>query len=579
MISVSWIKDMARLQKIYGALKLRTIVLLSAIAALVDIALVLGFPLFLVAFFGTANSVVDLSPITAELGRNGVILVFLAVAIGRLIVLHRINTRLYAEGFEVQNHIAAASLDKYVNRAGTNSIDVKSLNDKTAVSVSVVDPKLFTYNLYIPTLYLLQEFFVVFYSLALFLFVNISMTLIVTCVIVSSALVIAVRARKLLEAESKRKDTAEKDRIEFTSHAGPLSKELLLYRAVNDFILKFLELTRAVNAADLTLFKINSFTRIYLEFLIFCAIAVYLLLISAFQLPSGVTLEQMMLFTFMAFRLLPSASRISTSFQAVKFGLPVLEGLLKLLPDSPPAKLVQQAKKSASAAPLYCLRVENLNFSYSTKAHVLRDMNFTAKAGEVIGIVGASGSGKSTFINLLLGLLTPNSGDIAFFDSNNKSITVPRIAYVPQKNTIFSASLRDNILFRFCQQMPVIADVDLQDAVERAGLSQLIATGDLKLDTFINASNVSFSGGQAQRVNIARALLRHPEVLIMDEPSSALDSEMEEKVLSDIAKMECRPLIIIISHSEGALKYCDYVYRLNAGYLTKDRSAAVLDEN
>lgn len=266
MISVSWIKDMARLQQIYGALSLRTIVLLSAIAALVDIALVLGFPLFLVAYFGTAASVVDLSPITASLGRSGVIFVFLAIAIGRLIVLHRINTRLYAEGFEVQNHIAAASLDKYVNRAATNAIDVKSLNDKTAVSISVVDPKLFTYNLYIPTLYLLQEFFVVFYSLVLFLAVNISMTLIVTFVIVSSALVIAVRARKLLEAESRRKDTAEKDRIEFTAHAGPLSKELLLYRAVNDFVLKFSELTRAANTADLTLFKINSFTRIYLEF-------------------------------------------------------------------------------------------------------------------------------------------------------------------------------------------------------------------------------------------------------------------------------------------------------------------------
>jgi ABC-type bacteriocin/lantibiotic exporter with double-glycine peptidase domain len=579
MISVGWLKNMVRLQQMYGTLSSQTIVLLSAIAALVDLTLVLGFPLFLVAYFGATTSVVDLSPVTAALGKNGVVLMFLGVAIARLFVLHRINARLYTEGFEVQNHIAAASLDKYVTRAATNAIDGKSLNDKTAVSVSVVDPKLFTYNLYIPTLYLLQEFLVVFYSLALFLIVNFSMTLIVTCVIVSSTLVIAVRARKVLEVESRRKDTAEKDRIEFSAQAGLLSKELLLYRAAADFILKFSELSRVANTADLTLFKINSFTRVYLEFLIFCAIAVYLLLISAFQLPGSVTLEMMMLFTFMAFRLLPSASRISTSFPAVKFGLPVLEGLVELLPASPPATAAPQNTVPASAAPFHSLRVENLSFSYSPKAHVLRNVEFTAKTGEVIGIVGASGSGKSTFVNLLLGLLSTKSGRIEFLDSNNQFITSPRIAYVPQKNTIFSAPLRDNILFRFHPQMSANDDASLQHALDKAGLSHLIATGVLELDTFVNASNVSFSGGQAQRVNIARALLRRPDVLIMDEPSSALDSEIEDKVFSDISRMESRPLIIIISHSEGVLKYCDRIYRLNAGQLVRIMSEEVLDED
>ncbi len=578
MISIGWLKDMARLQQIYGTLSSQTIVLLSAIAALVDLTLVFGFPLFLVAYFGAATSVVDLSPVTAAIGKSGVVLIFLTIAIFRLFVLYSINGKLYTEAFEVQNHIAAASLNKYVTRAATNVIDGKSLNDKTAVSVSVFDPKSFTYNLYIPTLYLLQEFIVVFYSLALFLVVNFSMTLIISCVIVSSALVIAVRARKVLEVEGRRKDSAEKNRIEFSAQAGPLSKELLLYRAVTDFILKFSELSRVANFADLSLFKINSFTRFYLEFLIFCAISVYLLLISVFQLPGSVTIEHMMMFTFMAFRLLPSASRISTSFQAVKFGLPVLEGLVKLLPVNPPATGFPQTTEPASAAPFHSLRVENLSFSYSSNAQVLRDLKFTAKAGEVIGIVGESGTGKSTFVNLLLGLLPTDSGRIIFLDSNNQFITSPRIAYVPQKNTIFSASLRDNILFRFHPHILANDDATLQNAVEKAGLSQLIKAGVLDLDSFVNSSNVTFSGGQAQRVNIARALLRRPDVLIMDEPSSALDSETEDKVFSDISKMENRPLIIIISHSKGLLKYCDHVYNLNAGQLLKIISDVELDK-
>lgn len=231
------------------------------------------------------------------------------------------------------------------------------------------------------------------------------------------------------------------------------------------------------------------------------------------------------------------------------------------------------------------IQFKNVSFSYLQDIPVLKNVTFNIEAGQTIGILGASGEGKTTIIRLLLSLIDTEGGCIYLKNNNEELIVNPSsrnlFSYVPQGNTLFSGTIRSNLLYGNKNA----SEEDIKLAITAAGALNFINSLDRKLDTVIGEKGIGLSEGQAQRIAIARGLIRKKPILILDEATSSLDTETELKVLTNIHNLEHSPTCIIITHRLSALSICDRLFKLESGYLrelnpySKEESAAALNSD
>ncbi len=216
------------------------------------------------------------------------------------------------------------------------------------------------------------------------------------------------------------------------------------------------------------------------------------------------------------------------------------------------------------------LKVNNVCFSYNAEDRtILKNMSFEIPPDSRVGIVGTSGAGKTTFVRLLLSLVKPDKGTLEYIDENGKAEPVTPtsrrfISYIPQGNTLLSGTVRSNLLAG-CSDA---SDEEMWNTLEIADAADFLKKTPNGLDTVLAESAVGLSEGQAQRISIARALLRKAPVLILDEATSALDEKTEARIFEQISsKKGCT--CFIITHRRSMLKYCDLVLEINDdGYAT-----------
>lgn len=217
--------------------------------------------------------------------------------------------------------------------------------------------------------------------------------------------------------------------------------------------------------------------------------------------------------------------------------------------------------------PTICLN--HVDFSYVDQLTILKDVTCQLHPGEVIGLIGPSGTGKTTFIRLLLNLIEPINGSIKVINNNQvypfTSSIRQYISYVPQGNTLFSGTIRSNLL----QGNPSATDEELEEALKLACIYDFISEQELDLNTPIGEKGLGLSEGQAQRLAIARAFLRKKPILILDESTSALDAATEVNLLKSIQSLNYAPTCIIITHRLSALSICHKVLSLKDGILTE----------
>jgi len=212
---------------------------------------------------------------------------------------------------------------------------------------------------------------------------------------------------------------------------------------------------------------------------------------------------------------------------------------------------------------------DNVTFKYvEGDVEVLKDINFKITKGNMVGIVGESGAGKSTIINLLLGLLSPTNGKVLVDNIDiKKDIKTwqKQIGYVPQNIYLTDDSLTNNIALGISQE-----DIKMdyvRECIAAINLEKLIEQLPQGLDTLVGERGARISGGQLQRLGLARALYNNPEVLVLDEATSSLDIKTEEKIMKTIKNLQGLKTIIIISHRMSTLKYCDHLFNISNGKL------------
>ena len=186
--------------------------------------------------------------------------------------------------------------------------------------------------------------------------------------------------------------------------------------------------------------------------------------------------------------------------------------------------------------------------------------------GEFIGLVGTSGAGKTTLVDLILGLINPDFGTVSISNLPPREAinTWPgAIAYVPQDVEVINGSIRDNLLLGYTKD--IISDSDLIDALRKADLDQFVLSQTMGMDTRVGEVGLKLSGGQKQRLAIARALLSRPLILVMDEVTSALDADTEINVNKEIDRLKGECTIIMIAHRLSSILKADKVIYISEG--------------
>ena len=272
------------------------------------------------------------------------------------------------------------------------------------------------------------------------------------------------------------------------------------------------------------------------------------------------------------FRILPGIVKLSGYLQTIRGLKPSLDLLYKEFDKSEEyyEKRVNSTHQEINFNK--DIIIEKLDFSYGDK-NILNNLNFRIKSKSITGIVGQSGSGKSTLINLLLGFLNPNKGNIIIDNVNiNNFITKwqSNIGYVSQNIFLLDASLRENIAFGVDENK--IDYNQLNKVIKYANLDDLVKNLKDGLDTTIGEKGSKISGGQIQRIAIARELYRNPSVLILDEATTGLDYENEKQIFESINKLKNDMTIIIVSHNPSTISFCDKLLDLN-----KDNSKNHID--
>ena len=214
------------------------------------------------------------------------------------------------------------------------------------------------------------------------------------------------------------------------------------------------------------------------------------------------------------------------------------------------------------------IEIKELSFFFNKDSAPLKNLSLNIKKNTISGIIGRSGAGKTTLINLILGLLKINDGSIKIYSKKTSNESDKIISYVPQDILILDDKISKNIAFGIDENE--IDEERVKKAINMSGLDGFMNKNKYNLNTVLGERGINISGGEKQRVGIARGLYFRPEILILDESTSSLDHQTELEILEKINKFKLDMTIIIIAHRLNTLKICDNVFFLEKGVL-KDK--------
>lgn len=346
-------------------------------------------------------------------------------------------------------------------------------------------------------------------------------------------------------------------------------KDIKLIGKEDYFLQEFKQKNQALSDINSKINTTDQLPRLYLEFVAVASLSGLLIIMVISNKPVDHIIPVLGIFVAAAFRMIPSINKIMFSSQRIIFSMPVLDLLYN---EFKMFKNMSITKSNVSSPIIFNdqISIRSLNFKYRTSQnHTLSNINFSIKKGESIGIIGESGAGKSTLVDILLGLLMPDSGNILVdnisINDNNLRNWQLNLAYVPQTIYLTDDTLRKNIALGIRDE-----DIDeeiLQNAINGAQLVNFVNKLENGLDTKVGERGVRLSGGQRQRIGIARALYRNTEILVFDEATSALDNQTEKEVMDAINDLKHTKTLIIIAHRLSTISNCDRVIKLSKGQI------------
>ncbi|HAU59507.1 MAG TPA: hypothetical protein DCW45_03975 [Opitutae bacterium] len=472
--------------------------------------------------------------------------------------------------YSAQREVAANLFQHYLSKPYSFHLQT---NSSVLIRNLTIEINAYCQYVLMPILNLTSEVLVVFALLVLLILVE----PVATLCLGSCLLLVALIFHRFTDSNVARwgevRQVADEEKIKYLQQGFGGIKQIMLSQSLDYFLHLF---QRPNIVSGLMTKREYIFQYLPKQFIEILAI-VGLVGVCVFMVLQGrSSLEVMAMLGLLAtagFRLIPSFSRILRNLQSIRFGWVSVEVLAKEMSkdgNKAESRMPFGEKKNDDLSFNHDLRLRDISFRYEQNGQeLLQEINFEVKKGECIGIVGESGAGKSTLTNLLLGLVSPSKGAFVVDGYEIKSEKIQpwqrMIGYVPQEIYLLDDTISSNIAFGVND-----TDIDhtqISKVVERAGIRKFIDSFDDGLNTKIGERGVRISGGQRQRIGIGRALYQNPQVLILDEATSSLDSKTEQEILNEIRKIRGKVTMILVAHRQSTLQFCDKIFKIENGRL------------
>jgi ATP-binding cassette, subfamily B, bacterial PglK len=386
-----------------------------------------------------------------------------------------------------------------------------------------------------------------------------------------AAIYAATRSRLLRNGQSENRHHAE--RIRTLNEGFGAIKEITLLQAHEFFIGRFAQQSRAISTAAASTLVISQGPKYILECLtVLCLVGVALYLRNN-DPAAGPWMAELSFVAFAAYRLLPALQQVFAAIVRIRADRAAFAAIEVDVDRTGPEQAVAHtavSDRSWQGAPRSDVRLCEVSFRYSSeRPYAVRDVSLTIPARAIVGFVGANGSGKTTLLDLVSGLLAPQAGHLEVdgmrLDRAAQGAWQSNIAYVPQQPFLLEATLAENIAFGIAP-----AQIDrgrLEAAARSACLTDCVASLPRGYDEKLGTRGRGLSGGQLQRLAIARALYRDASLLILDEATSALDIDSENEFAAALDSLRSHRTVLLITHRTGLLRHCDVVFELADGKL------------
>lgn len=432
-----------------------------------------------------------------------------------------------------------------------------------------------TFSLVLALLQLMTECVVSLFLVIYLIRVNWQMTLLLMLVLALLTLWNAKVLKKKLNAIGKRNQDIQSRIAKWRIQSIYGLKDVKVLNRQDFFIRNYYE-SGKVGAELATKYAVlNNLPHLVIETIFMATILGFMMALLTSGQNLSAFLPQLMAFGVAAIRVMPSANRINTYMTEIAYEQPSLDFVYENLTDAMKTNKKMAAERAKVAGGALHLEkeicLEGITFRYPDgDRNIFSDASMVIPKGKSVGIKGASGAGKSTIVDILLGLLHVQKGEITCDGANifsNYESWLSQIGYIPQSIYLIDESIRDNIAFGIDERE--IDDARIREVAAEAQLLEFIDSLPEGLDTKIGDRGVRLSGGQRQRIGIARALYHNPEILVFDEATSALDNETEAALMGAINSFHGRKTMIIIAHRLNTIENCDLIYEVKGEKITR----------
>ena len=524
-----------------------------SVAVIIPVVNVMQNPNFLTKYFSFFENTAHLDQIVF------VILLLGLVFLIKFLFLMFINFYQFKIVMNLQAQISKKLIQNYINMSYQKYFKI-SISEITRNVV--LEPAMFVMGVVLPVVFLLSEFLLIFGIFLLLIYkTGIQSLSIIVIFIIITYLYFLFTKKRIKDLGFQRENNDEK--IITNSREALISiREIKINKTENMFF-SFFNLLFDQNSRVLSkFFTYQVAPRLGMEFVVVVFLSASLLILFLKGNSFETIISVLALIGVSAIRLIPSSSKIITSLQNIKFNEVSIQSIIKGL------KIQNNKLFNNKNFTFKKIELKKINFYYNKTKIVLKNINLIINKGDRIGITGKTGSGKSTLVDTLSGLLEVRSGKF-FIDNKEMKKKLnweKNLGYVSQKSFLYNNNIRYNISF----ETNTDNDKEIFRILKLVKLDSFVKTLKHKIDTNLGDNAINISGGQKQRIEIARALYHQPDLLILDEAFSAIDLITEEKIILNIFSQFPKMTIINISHKGPSLKYCNKIFNLDNGVLKKN---------
>jgi HlyD family secretion protein len=398
----------------------------------------------------------------------------------------------------------------------------------------------------------------IFIFLFFLLKVNFFFTLVSVLILFTIFLVTFLLIKKKLFTISQNENFFLSKRIKYINYLLIFFREIKIFELKSYFNLKFNTYTQGYFNSRFLSYFFSSFPKNIFEFLIFFFLLFFIIFISVNSDDKTYYTPLLILYTLAAYKLIPSFVSLLSSISTIKanynFFLIIKKDLERFNKTTSKNNIVKVDSYNGSL--IDSLSIKNLNFAYSKP--LIRNFNIEIKKSDTIFLYGESGTGKSTLLDIICGLIQPNSGDIYVNNSYkiteyNSSVLLKKISYVSQFPDVLEQSIYQNITLNFDSNNK--NDEKFDKIISIVAVDEILKSKNITCDTVLEEKGLNLSGGEKQRINIARSLYKDFDLLIMDEATNSLDLDTEKKILKNIINFAKNKILIFSSHNIELKKY------------------------